>query len=281
MFRLPPVWSPDSKKLLFADKEARLFYVDIDQKKPVLIDQGKYADITDYIWSPDSKWVAYAKTADNRNQRRSISTRWPTGRSRRLPPAPATARRLTSIPKASISTSFPIATYNEVLGVYDFEFANPKAGRVYIVTLRADEPSPLPVLSDEVTSPPPPDVLLTPTPAGQKQQPPEQPPQPAATKTKKTPPAQAEQQPGAEKTAQEKRRKRPKNEQQPGTRPLLKNFRIDLDGIQNRIVALPIPPGNLQNLAAAKGVIYYVTVAGLRAFRARCPARLPPFTASI
>ena len=33
---------------------------------------------------------------------------------------------------------------------------------------------------------------------------------------------------------------------------------MDLEGIQNRIVALPIPPGNLQNLAAAKDLIFYV-----------------------
>ena len=32
MFRLPPVWSPDSQKLAFADKEARLFYVDVQEK---------------------------------------------------------------------------------------------------------------------------------------------------------------------------------------------------------------------------------------------------------
>jgi tricorn protease len=49
-------------------------------------------------------------------------------------------------------------------------------------------------------------------------------------------------------------------EQKPGTRPPLKNFRIDLEGIQNRIVALAIPPANLQNLAAAKGLIFYVSV---------------------
>ena len=53
MFRLPPVWSPDSTKLLYADKETRLFYVDINEKKPVQIDQGKYADLTDYNWAPD------------------------------------------------------------------------------------------------------------------------------------------------------------------------------------------------------------------------------------
>ena len=39
--------------------------------------------------------------------------------------------------------------FNEVIGVFDVSFANPKAGRVYIATLKADEPSPLPVLSDE------------------------------------------------------------------------------------------------------------------------------------
>ena len=35
MFRLPPVWSPDSTKVAFADKSTRLFYVDVTQKKPV------------------------------------------------------------------------------------------------------------------------------------------------------------------------------------------------------------------------------------------------------
>jgi tricorn protease len=39
--------------------------------------------------------------------------------------------------------------FNEVLGVYDFEFANPKATRVYLVTLRSDLPSPFAPKSDE------------------------------------------------------------------------------------------------------------------------------------
>jgi len=36
-----------------------------------------------------------------------------------------------------------------VIGVYDFEFANPKATRVFVVTLRADLPSPFAPQSDE------------------------------------------------------------------------------------------------------------------------------------
>ena len=35
------------------------------------------------------------------------------------------------------------------MGVYDFEFSNPKATRVYVVTLRADLPSPFAPKSDE------------------------------------------------------------------------------------------------------------------------------------
>ncbi len=254
MFRLTPTWSPDSRKLLFADKQARLFYVDIDQKKPVLIDQGKYADLTDYNFSPDSKWVAYAKAADNRN---NVVYLYDLAGSKITPVTTSASDSSAPYfdPEGKYLYFLSNRDYNEVLGVYDFEFANPKAGRVYITTLRADEPSPLPVLSDEVTTRRPPDVLLVPTPAGQKQ-PPEPTPQPAATKAKKTPPSPAEKQPGTGKTAEEKK----EEEHPPGTRALPKDFRIDLDGIQNRIVALPIPPGNLQNLAAAKGVIYYVTV---------------------
>jgi len=41
VFRLAPVWSPDSSKLLYADKSVRLWYVDVQARQPVLIAQGK------------------------------------------------------------------------------------------------------------------------------------------------------------------------------------------------------------------------------------------------
>ena len=39
--------------------------------------------------------------------------------------------------------------FNEVIGNVDFEFSNPKTTRIYLVTLRADEPSPFQPQSDE------------------------------------------------------------------------------------------------------------------------------------
>ena len=59
-------WSPDSKKLLWADKMLRLQYVDIDSKEVTVVDQAKAWEFNNYSWSPDSKWVTYA-FPDRRN----------------------------------------------------------------------------------------------------------------------------------------------------------------------------------------------------------------------
>jgi len=53
------IWSPDSKKILWADKMLRLQYVDVDSKDITLVDQAKSWEFTDYNWSPDSKWIVY------------------------------------------------------------------------------------------------------------------------------------------------------------------------------------------------------------------------------
>jgi tricorn protease len=264
MFRLPPVWAPDSKKLLFADKDARLWYVDIDQKKPILIDQDKYADLTDYAFSPDSNWVAYSKHAENRN---GVITLYSLADRKSTPVTTSASDSFAPYwdPQGRYLYFLSNRDFNEVIGVYDIGFANPKAGRVYIVTLKADEPSPLPVLSDEATTRQPPDVLIAPpTPAGPR--PPQPSPQPQSLKPtppKPTPPgAQPATPAGAEPAATEPKTPEAKaaEELAPGQRYLPQNFRIDLQGIQNRIVALPTPPANVGNLAATGDLVFYVTV---------------------
>ncbi len=211
VFLLPPVWSPDSKELLYADKSLRLFYVDIEAKKPVLIDQGKYSDLTDYQWSPDSQWVVYAKTADNLNGAIYLYS--------------LKDQKITPVTTSFTNSWNPVfdpggkylyflsnRDYNEVVGAYDTEFSNPKPTRVYVVTLRADLPSPFAPQSDEV-------VIQKPkTGAGTK----------------------------------------PKSKA--GKKAALKNFRIDLESIQNRVVALPIPPGNLQTVGANREDVFYVSL---------------------
>ncbi len=60
-------WSPDSKKLAFYDETFHLYYVSIDEKKVHTVDVDPWWDLMDFSWSPDSKWIAYARNGDNGN----------------------------------------------------------------------------------------------------------------------------------------------------------------------------------------------------------------------
>ncbi|MBN1154130.1 PD40 domain-containing protein [candidate division KSB1 bacterium] len=63
-------WSPDSKKLAFADQTLRCFYYDLDKKQTIEVDKADYENIDvsldlkpiyDFAWSPDSRFIAYSK----------------------------------------------------------------------------------------------------------------------------------------------------------------------------------------------------------------------------
>jgi len=54
-------WSPDSGKIMWSDKKQRLNYVDIATNEVVEVVKAERWEITQYAWSPDSRWIAYAK----------------------------------------------------------------------------------------------------------------------------------------------------------------------------------------------------------------------------
>ncbi len=57
-----PIWSPDSKKLLWSDRMERLRFVDVTTKaRPTLVDHSDVAEIRDYDWSPDSQWITWGR----------------------------------------------------------------------------------------------------------------------------------------------------------------------------------------------------------------------------
>jgi tricorn protease len=235
-FMFEPQWSPDSSKIAWGDKDCKLWYVDVKDKKPVEVDKNKYGEIVNYRWSPDSKWLVYDKNVDS-----GYSAVYLYG---------LTDRKITAVTSAltnSYSAVFdPDKRYlyflsdrdfNEVLGNVDFEFANPKTTRVYVVTLTADEPSPFPALSDEVKVRSEEPVVSTPVPELGKKP------------TSKQPPPKKE----------EKEEKSGQKTEQTETKAPPRTFKIDLDGIQNRIVALAVPPAVIRNLDASKDAIFYST----------------------
>jgi tricorn protease len=60
-----PTWSPDSKKIAYSDKRLQLWYVDLDNPKPKLVDADYFGGFgptqLNQTWAPDSKWIAYNK----------------------------------------------------------------------------------------------------------------------------------------------------------------------------------------------------------------------------
>ena len=65
-YKYQPYWSPDSRKILWADKKLRLQFLDVDSRAVTQVAQATAWEFTDYCWSPDSKWIAYAKPEEKR-----------------------------------------------------------------------------------------------------------------------------------------------------------------------------------------------------------------------
>ncbi len=68
------LWSPDGKKILFGNKDFALFYLDVATKSLHKIAESNqlkndefYWEVSDYTWSPDSKWIAYSFVHYNKN----------------------------------------------------------------------------------------------------------------------------------------------------------------------------------------------------------------------
>ena len=65
-FRSALAWSPDSKKIAFAELSLALAYVDVENGKVTTVDRSDYGMVDDFDWSPDSRWLVYAKPGRNR-----------------------------------------------------------------------------------------------------------------------------------------------------------------------------------------------------------------------
>jgi tricorn protease len=250
-FKYAPQWSPDSKKLAWSDKDCRLWYVDINDKKPVAVDQGKYAEILNYSWSPDSKWLAYDKNAENSY---AVVHLYSLADSKITPVTTSMTNSFAPVfdPDGKYLYFLSDRDFNEVLGNVDFEFANPKTTRIYLVTLRKDDASPFQPLSDE--------VQIKKEENKDELTPATFPRESGKAKGKVKPEEKGKAQPSEkEKDSKEADKDKDKEKGKEKEKEKPREFRVDLEGIQNRIVALPTEPAVINTYLASKGFIYYST----------------------
>ena len=231
------VWSPDSQKLSFADNSLTLFWVDLKTgavKKigsDYLYGPGRVAQMYS-SWSPDSKWVAYQlgmKTSFNQVFVYSID------QDKSFPVTDGLSDAGEPVFDASGKhlAFFASTDAGPVLNWFDQSNADMRASySIYLAVLRKDLPNPLAKESDEEKG------------AEAKEEKPKEP-------EKK--PAETAAPPAAGKPASLDAAKGAGAAKSP------EPVRIDFEGLDHRIVALPLPAGIYSNLQAGEaGKFFYL-----------------------
>ena len=144
-----PIWSPDSKKLLWSDRMERLRIVDVGSKAVTQVDQSKVGGIREYDWSPDSQWVAWSREEEegmpkvylyglSGAKRIEATDGWYASGN---PAFSSDGKYLMFTSARDFSPTFGQAEFSEV-------YRNME--RVYLLSLAKATPSPLAPKSDEV-----------------------------------------------------------------------------------------------------------------------------------
>jgi tricorn protease len=154
-WRFAPVWSPDSKLLAYSDKDHALHYVDAASGKVTTVDSDEYSDITDYRWSPDSRWLTYTK--DNEAQFSSIYVySLPQAKAFRLTSGMTNDANPVFDPKGRYLYFTSNRDFNLTFSAWEFNYVYTDPTRVYVGVLAEDGPALFLPQSDEekATAPP-------------------------------------------------------------------------------------------------------------------------------
>jgi len=152
-FFYQPRWSPDGRKIAFTDKRLNLWYVDVEKGGPPLKVATDTYDRPDRsiapVWSPDSRWLAYAKVLHNQLSAVFVYS-LETGKAREITDGmsdalyPAFDRSGKNLFFAASTDIGPAASWLDMSGLN-----RPVTRSVYAVVLRKNLPSPLAPESDE------------------------------------------------------------------------------------------------------------------------------------
>jgi tricorn protease len=144
-WRFPPVWSPDAKRLAYADTANRLNVVDVESGRVTVVDTTRHTnnafrDLTQYVWSPDSQWLAYTKVNESYN---SSIWAWSLrdGRSHQLTGDDTNEQSPAFDPKGRYLYFSSTRDWNLTFSAYEFNYLYTDATRIYAATLASDGPA--------------------------------------------------------------------------------------------------------------------------------------------
>lgn len=227
-------FAPDSKKIALVDSFQRLWYVDLEKKNQMEVAQDYYqmraGDISG-AWSPDSKWLAYSKVLPNNMSAIHLCS-LADGKSTQITDGMSDAANPV-FDKDGKYLYFTASTNSgETLALDIRRISSESSSSIYLAVLDKTLPSPFAPESDEEKEP-----------EDKKKPDAGKPDSPAAAE----PPKAVE--PEKPKPASEEP---PKPGEPEKPKPAPPDVKIDLDGIGQRILSMPMPARPYAGLQVAK-----------------------------
>ena len=156
-FRYPPQWSPDSRRLAFIDQAMRIRIYDDGTGKVTDVDKSPdwlshgLLEAFRFQWSPDSRWIAYARPASTSNNAIFLfDTK--SGTRHQVTSGYLNDTQPTFDPEGKYLYYASDRAFDPVYGTFDnsWTYANPT--QIVAVPLRRDVKSPLAARNDAETS---------------------------------------------------------------------------------------------------------------------------------
>ena len=150
-------WSPDSKKITFADQTLSCYYIDIASKKITRIDKADYEDvdvsidrkpISDFNWSPDSRFITYSKMNENLVYNLYIYS-LDIGQSRCISEGIFNDLNPVFTPDGEHLIFMSNRIFDPTFCDFEWEMVYKKVAGLYVLTLRKDGAPLFPLLNDQ------------------------------------------------------------------------------------------------------------------------------------
>jgi tricorn protease len=240
-----PEWSPDSKLIAFHDNRLQVWVLDTATGKATVIDKAVVDDrVYDASWSPDSKWLAYTQSAANRFHALFVYS-VASGKGTQITDGTSDVRfpafdRAGKYLYFTESTNYGLSTSGLDMSSDAFSVTR----SVYGLALAADTASPVAPQSEDEKPPDAKDKDKKDSDDGH------------ADKDKSDD-ANKEDEKKSDDANKEKQKKTEKPEKP-------KPVKIDLERLQDRAVALPLPPTGYTGLVSGKEGTLYLLAGGGR-----------------
>jgi tricorn protease len=262
-FFYAPQWSPDNRKIAFTDKALHLYWIDLESKAVTCVDTDTYDHPERSLnpaWSPDSQWIAYTRRLDNQIRAVFIYS-LAENQSYQVTDGMSDATNAVFSRDGKYLFFTASSNYGLNTGWLDMtSFERPITRSIYAMVLNKDDPSPLAPESDEEKT-----EEEKKKESAEAKGAPEDEKKPEAEKASngehtvpavgEKPAVESEQTPesqpanGAESANGSKDGKAEKKVVQ---------TKIDLKGLDQRIVALPVPARDYYALQAAENRLFYL-----------------------